>query len=144
LKNASFVASRERNFPNLVAFLFSLGLQRRVSRDGLAVDRTGAVPSVVGLHHHLHHTVNPRHRSRQLQQQQQQHDDHRPPESVGSSDPLLQIPSELSAVLTLKRGGANGKGGGRHVVSAGRNTVSADNGQCQRTPLLKKKRESIV
>lgn len=50
----------------------------------------------------------------------------------GSSDPLLQIPSQLSAVLTLRRGSPG------HQLKA----ASAD--AKIRTPLLKRKRESIV
>ena len=55
----------------------------------------------------------------------------------GSSDPLLQIPDELSAVLTLKRG--------VHIKS-GKQSVSGSGSEGKRTPLLqlKRKRESIV
>ena len=65
-------------------------------------------------------------------------------ENSGSTDPLLQIPSQLSAVLTLKRG--NSGGGGTRESPRSRNlqvkTSSTDNSN--RTPLLKRKRESIV
>ena len=65
-------------------------------------------------------------------------------ENSGSTDPLLQIPSQLSAVLTLKRG--NNGGGGTRESPRSRNlqvkTSSTDNSN--RTPLLKRKRESIV
>ena len=49
----------------------------------------------------------------------------------GSSDPLLQIPTQLSAVLTMKRGSPQH----RRSQSKQINTTS---------PLLKRKRESIV
>ena len=57
---------------------------------------------------------------------------------VGSTDPLLQIPDELSAVLTLKRGVNLRSGLARSAGSA-----PPDKGK-SRTPLLKRKRESIV
>ena len=60
----------------------------------------------------------------------------------GSTDPLLQIPSQLSAVLTLKRGGSSSGGGGTRESPRSRNLASTDNSN--RTPLLKRKRESIV
>ena len=48
----------------------------------------------------------------------------------GSSDPLLQIPTQLSAVLTLKRGSPQ--------------TRRSPSNPLNTTPLLKRKRESIV
>ena len=52
----------------------------------------------------------------------------------GSTDPLLQIPTQLSAVLTLKR-----------QANAKQTDSSTGNGRSgSLTPLLKRKRESIV
>ena len=59
----------------------------------------------------------------------------------GSTDPLLQIPSQLSAVLTLKRGGS---GGTRESPRSRNLQVNASKDNSNRTPLLKRKRESIV
>jgi hypothetical protein len=59
-----------------------------------------------------------------------------------SSDPLLQIPSELSAVLTLKRG-VHLMGPRRSPKQNSNSSDSAGVGG-NRTPLLKRKRESIV
>ena len=56
----------------------------------------------------------------------------------GSTDPLLEIPSQL--LMTLKRGGSSG--GGTRESPRSRNLASTDNSN--RTPLLKRKRESIV
>ena len=66
-------------------------------------------------------------------------------ENSGSTDPLLQIPSQLSAVLTLKRG--NSGGGGTRESPRSRNLqvkTSSATDNSNRTPLLKRKRESIV
>jgi len=69
-------------------------------------------------------------------------EDLRGPESVGSSDPLLQIPSELSAVLTLKR---NGQRRGDGMVRTATAAAASTSPNALGTPsLLKKKRESIV
>ena len=50
----------------------------------------------------------------------------------GSSDPLLQIPTQLSAVLTMKRGSPTSR------------RSQSKSSQINTTPLLKRKRESIV
>ena len=60
----------------------------------------------------------------------------------GSTDPLLQIPSQLSAVLTLKRGSSPGGRGSR--TSQVKSTATPASADSNRTPLLKRKRESIV
>jgi len=56
-------------------------------------------------------------------------------EGSGSTDPLLQIPTQLSAVLTLKR-----------HTQAGQHAKPTDSSSSNNllTPLLKRKRESIV
>ena len=63
-------------------------------------------------------------------------------ENSGSTDPLLQIPSQLSAVLTLKRGNSGSGGRPRSRNLQVKTSSSTDNSN--RTPLLKRKRESIV
>ena len=63
-------------------------------------------------------------------------------ENSGSTDPLLQIPSQLSAVLTLKRGNSGSGGSPRSRNLQVKTSSSTDNSN--RTPLLKRKRESIV
>lgn len=63
----------------------------------------------------------------------------------GSTDPLLQIPTQLSAVLTLKRGNNGGKTTTNSAVAS--STAERSNGGSRSglsTPLLKRKRESIV
>ena len=71
----------------------------------------------------------------------------------GSTDPLLQIPTEISAVLTLKRGGTSGPAmpGAAITTSSTFRPAAAGNAKNSpssggsRTPLLlKRKRESIV
>ena len=66
-------------------------------------------------------------------------------EGSGSTDPLLQIPTELSAVLTLKRGGASSARGSTHSASSTFRPSTSGNSSDKNTPnLLKRKRESIV
>ena len=81
--------------------------------------------------------------------------------TTGSTDPLLQIPHELSAVLTLKRGAqirtsslssspspARDLGGSTKGRASKTNTIPGEeitSSPLLQTPLsLKKKRESIV
>ena len=56
----------------------------------------------------------------------------------GSTDPLLQIPTPLSAVLTLKRHS------GHQANAKGQVETSYLKHNGSLTPLLKRKRESIV
>ena len=56
----------------------------------------------------------------------------------GSTDPLLQIPTPLSAVLTLKRHS------GHQANTKGQTETSSLQRNGSLTPLLKRKRESIV
>merc|ERR1719510_1138539 len=56
-------------------------------------------------------------------------------ENSGSTDPLLQIPSQLSAVLTLKRGNSGSGGSPRSRNLQVKTSSSTDNSN--RTPLLK-------
>ena len=62
----------------------------------------------------------------------------------GSSDPLLQIPSELSAVLTLKRAIPSPLTAGKTQLTGSPSTASRASSENNQTPLLKRKRESIV
>ena len=55
----------------------------------------------------------------------------------GSTDPLLQIPTQLSAVLTLKRQTGNAK-------QTADSSLTGNGRSGSLTPLLKRKRESIV
>ena len=67
--------------------------------------------------------------------------------SSGSTDPLLQIPSQLSAVLTLKRGGGPSSSASSNQskkAKSGSTLISHQSNDSNRTPLLKRKRESIV
>ena len=65
----------------------------------------------------------------------------------GSTDPLLEMPEELSAVLTLKRG-VQIRGGTKRGAGSSASTVSGvvveQSTRKLTTPLLKRKRESIV
>ena len=63
--------------------------------------------------------------------------------SNGSSDPLLEIPEELSAVLTLKRG-VQIRSGSKRGSSSSNAAVVEQATRKATTPLLKRKRESIV
>ena len=71
-------------------------------------------------------------------------------EVVGSTDPLLQIPTELSAVLTLKRNGqqittTSSTFRPQGAAGSGAGAADADKKPGSKTPLLlKRKRESIV
>ena len=64
----------------------------------------------------------------------------------GSTDPLLQIPSQLSAVLTLKRGGGSSSSpsNAQSKKAKSGSTLICQSNDSNRTPLLKRKRESIV
>ena len=89
-------------------------LQRRISREGVLNEAAsmGSEVTAIDLDESMH----------QLS---------RGSGNDGSSDPLLQIPTQLSAVLTMKRGSPQH----RRSQSKQINTTS---------PLLKRKRESIV
>lgn len=102
-------------------------LPRRLSREGLLCDIHPGPQSSIGSQYGF-------------------------PNGEGSTDPLLQIPQELSAVLTLKRGmhvhDSNGRHGrdGNKIGSLPRGMKSSQEITLEpkRTPLLKRKRESIV
>lgn len=105
--------SAKDSWIEIVFFLFIF--QRRISREGVLNEAGGSMGSEVTA----------------IDLDESMHQLSRGTGNDGSSDPLLQIPTQLSAVLTMKRGGSP-----KHRRSQSK--------QINTTPLLKRKRESIV
>ena len=104
--------SAKDSWIEIVFFLFIF--QRRISREGVLNEAGGSMGSEVTA----------------IDLDESMHQLSRGTGNDGSSDPLLQIPTQLSAVLTMKRGSP------QHRRSQSK--------QINTTPLLKRKRESIV
>ena len=98
----------------LKLYFFLFIFQRRISREGVLNEAGGSMGSEVTA----------------IDLDESMHQLSRGTGNDGSSDPLLQIPTQLSAVLTMKRGSP------KHRRSQSK--------QINTTPLLKRKRESIV
>ena len=112
-KESTKLKSAKDSWIEIVFFLFIF--QRRISREGVLNEAGGSMGSEVTA----------------IDLDESMHQLSRGTGNDGSSDPLLQIPTQLSAVLTMKRGGSP-----KHRRSQSK--------QINTTPLLKRKRESIV
>ena len=111
-KESTKLKSAKDSWIEIVFFLFIF--QRRISREGVLNEAGGSMGSEVTA----------------IDLDESMHQLSRGTGNDGSSDPLLQIPTQLSAVLTMKRGSP------KHRRSQSK--------QINTTPLLKRKRESIV